>query len=159
MALTPAQSLTLKTDINTNPTLSGIPNTSDGNFTIAAHYNTEVSPEFYIWKNFVGTMELKKGVIWTEYIGRSAGERDAFRFMTDTGGINPSDANIRTGIQEIFNGPQGSGTRAGLTAVCSKKSNNVEKLFSTGTGTQNSPAITTFFGTVTSSDVQNARNL
>lgn len=158
MALTPAQSQTLKTDINNNPTLSGTPNTSDGNFTIAAHYNATASPDFYIWKNFVGTMDLKKAIIWTEYIGRSAGERDTFRFMTE-GGINPSDPNIRTGIQDIFSGPTGSGTRIGLSAIANRKATVAEKLFSTGTGTQNSPATSTFFGSLTTNDVQTARNL
>ena len=156
--LTVTQQATLKADILADPVLSAQPNTADGAFAIAAAYNLLASPAFRVWRTDVPTAAVKLGVVWTEYIGRSAGERDAFVFMLSNGTINAADANIRQGIQDIFSGPSGAGTRTNLIAIAKRDATRAEKLFATGTGTDASPATMTFEGSLSFQDVQDARN-
>ena len=140
MALTTAQLTTLKADIIADATLNAFPNNSDGAFAIATAYNLLASPDFIVWRTQVPTADCKKAMVWTEFIGRSAGERDSWQFMLSNGVINGADTNIRQGIQDIFSGAQGAATRAALTALAKTKASRIQKLFSTGTGSDASPA-------------------
>lgn len=158
MALTTAQLLTLKADIAADPVLSAFPNNSDGAFEIAAAYNQVFIPAFRVWKTDVPTKDAKKAMVWTEYIGRSVGERDAWQFMLSNGTINAADTNVRQGIADIFSGPGGATTRANLTAIAKRDATRAEKLFATGTGTELSPATMVFEGNLSYQDVQDARN-
>lgn len=167
MALTPSQLTTLKTDINANTGVGGefenIPNTPDGNQTIADAYNQQASPDFFVWKTFVDTMAIKDVVNWTEVINRGDGEQFAFDLMIRDGGINPSKSNVRTGLQDIFSGPQGANTRSALLDLAARKSSRAEKLFADTAGGNGSTKINsanlTFEGKLTSNDVEAARNL
>jgi hypothetical protein len=157
--LTLAQLSVLNADILADPTLSAHPNNDDGNFAIAAVYNTVLVPAFRVWRTNVPTKDVKNGVVWTEYIGRSVGERSAFELMISNGIINGADANIRQGILDIFSGPGGAGSRANLTALSKRDSTRAEKLFAAGTGPEQSPATMFFEGNITHQEVGNARNL
>lgn len=163
MALTAAQLQTLKADIASDPALSSLPNNSDGNFAIAAAYNLPASPAWVVWRTQVPTKDCKKATVWTEYIARSQGERDAWQFMLSNGILDASDPNVRQGILDIFSGPGGATTRAALTAVAKADATRAQKLFSSGTGSTASPAtmaanVSEFF-TLSYSDVGDARNL
>ncbi len=158
MALTPAQQSTVKADIAANSDLNTKPNNSDGAFAIAALYNLPASPVFRVWRTSVLTRECKTAMVWTEYIARSEMERDAWQFMLADGSINPSDANVRQGILDIFSGAGGAGTRAALTAIAKRDSTRIEKLLATGTGTDGTPATMGFEGPISYNDVQSARN-
>ena len=157
MALTPSQQTALKAFINGDPTLSAFPNTADGAFAVAVLLNQPATPSFFVWRSNMPTADAKKAMVWTEFIGRSAGERDAWTFMLSNGIINASDANVRQGILDIFSGPSGAGTRAALLAIAARLASVVEKLFSTGTGSQASPATMTREGAVSFQDVWDAR--
>jgi hypothetical protein len=160
MPLTTAQLTTLKTDILANAGEFGsIPNTSDGAFTIAAAYNALASPTFIVWRTDIPTKDVKKSIVWTEYIGRSSGEQNAFTFMLSNGTINGGDPNIRQGIQDIFSGPSGATTRANLVALAKRSATRAEKLFATGTGSDASPGTLTFEGSLSYQDVLTARSL
>jgi hypothetical protein len=159
MPLTPSQLTTLKNDINADPVLSVIPNNDDGAFQIAEVYNTIAVPNYIVWKTNVPTKECKKAMVWTEYIARSAGERDAWIFMLSNGFINAADVNVRQGILDIFSGPGGVNTRANLTALAKRAATRAEKLFATGTGTDASPSTMSFEGNLSYQDVLTARAL
>lgn len=156
--LTTSQLLVLKADILIDPALAAQPNTSDGAFAIAAAYNLNAVPVWRVWRTEVPTAAVKKAVVWTEYIGRSVGERGAFELIISNGIVNAADANIRQGFQDIFSGPSGLGTRTNLTAIAKRDATRAEKLFSTGAGTDASPATMTFEGFLSYQDVQDARN-
>jgi len=156
--LTTEQQATLKAFIEADQTLNAIPNTIDGAFAVADLINEEASPSFVVWKTDLPTRDCKKAMVWTEYIARSVGERDAWQFMLSNGTINPADANVRQGILDIFSGPGGVGSRAALTAIAKRNATIVEKLFATGTGTDASPGTMTFEGTISYQDVLAARN-
>lgn len=157
MALTPAQLTILKNDILSDSTLNAFPMDSDGAFAIAALYAVQASPAFTVWKTNVPTSECKKAMVWTEFIARSVGERDAWTFMLSNGFINPADSNVRQGILDIFSGAQGLASRTALTALAKRLATRSEKLFSTGTGSDASPATMAVEGQLSYQDVLTAR--
>lgn len=158
MALTTAQLATLKADILANPTLSSQPMNSDGHFFIAQYYNVTASPDFWVWRTNVPTKDCKTAMVWTEYIGRSAGEREAWQFMLSNGIINAADVNVRQGIQDIFSGPSGLQSRTNLTNIARRLATRAETLLATGTGSTASPATMGFEGNLSFQDIELARN-
>ena len=85
MALTAAQHVVVKADILANPDLAAQPAGADGSFEIARLYNLEAVPVFVVWRTDVPTKDIKKAINWTEYIGRSVGERAAFELIIEIG--------------------------------------------------------------------------
>jgi hypothetical protein len=170
MPLTTAQNATLKADIQADPALNSQPNNSDGNAAIAAVYNANASPDFWVWKSAITKDELVGGTgpegttfAWTGagYITRSQGERDAFNAIFDSQGrVNPSRANVRTAFSDIFSGgtAPAPANRTHMLAISRRKATRVEKLLATGTGSTASPALLNFEGTITGQDVEAARD-
>lgn len=158
MALTTQQLASLKADILADPILAAEPMNDDGHFDIAAAYNLPASPSFTVWKTAVSTSDVKDVVNWTEFIGRTAGERDAFQFLLSNEIINPSSPNVRQGIQDMFSGPSGVTSRAAIFARSKRGSTRAEKLFASGTGSDGSPATMSFEGNLSYADVSAARN-
>jgi hypothetical protein len=163
--LTLAQLQALKADIAADPALASQPMNADGSFAIAELYNQPASPAFRVWRTNIPVSDLKQAAVWTEFIARSAGERDAWQFMLAGGSaqsgssINAADPNIRQGIQDIFSGPGGVGSRANLTAIAKRDATRAERLFATGTGSEAVPATMTFEGSLSYQDVEAARSL
>jgi hypothetical protein len=159
MPLTPAQLLTLKAFILADPILNAFPNTSDGNFALTQELNKPAVPPFIVWRESISANELIKAMVWTEFIARQPGERDAWMFLTAQGTINAGDPNVRQGIQDMFSGPGGVQTRTNLIAVAKRAATVAEKLFATGVGTDASPGTLVVVGNLTQQDVETARNL
>ena len=157
MALTQAQYTALKADIIADPAFNSVPDNSDGDFAIAQAYNLEANPAFVVWKTDIPTSEAKQAMSWVEYIGRSDGERDAWQFMLSNGTINAGDVNVRQGIQDVFNGPNGVDSRTALIAIAKRNASRAEKLFSTGTGSDAVPATMSHQGNLSYQDVGIAR--
>lgn len=157
--LTTSQLTALKADILADPELASQPISSDGAFAIANAYNQVAAPAFIVWKTDVPTKECKKVMNWTEYIGRSAGERDAWQFMLSNGTINTADVNVRQGIADIFSGASGVQTRTNLLALAKRSATRAEKLLSSGAGSDASPATMGFEGTLSYQDIEQARNI
>lgn len=173
MALTAAQLTALKTDIlaNTDPVV--VQALADGaNNAIANWYNQQASPDFYVWLTSLTKSRLYGEASpeattwdWTYYAGLTAGEQGAWMEMWGDDGaggkvLNPSLANIRAGWTDIFSGPQATPTaqRAHIAAMSKRLASYVEKLFSTGTGSQGDPAVLGFEGVISHQDVTAALN-
>lgn len=156
MALTAAQKATVKADILASPDLNALPKNSDGFFAMAELYNVQAVPDFTVWRSNIPTSDVKKAINWTEYIGRSVGERSAFELIVSNGIVNASDANVRAGFADIFSGPQGATTLAALTAIAKRLATRIEKLLATGTGSDGSPATMGFEGLISGLDIQAA---
>lgn len=156
--LTAAQKVVVKADITANSDLNSQPNSSDGNFEIARLYNLLAAPIFRVWRTNVSTAEVKKAISWTEFIGRTAGERDAFALMISNHIVNSSDPNVRGGFSDIFSGPSGLTSRTNLTNVSKRDSTRIEKVLATGTGSEAVPATMGFEGGISGFDVEDARN-
>lgn len=167
MALTIAQLLVLKADIAADPALSGLPLTNAAGDQIMGLYNADASPAYWVWKPVLTEHEVTDLVSvdgttwsWTAYIGRSVAERDAWvRMFNGTYSINPSLAQVRTGIADIFSGASGSAQRTHLLAMARRKATRAEKLFATGAGTTAEPSVMTFTGLLSNDDVTTAREM
>lgn len=168
--LTLSQLAALRADILADPAFASIPNTPDGAFEIAGAYNANAAPEFWVWRTRVTKDEYVNAegpdgttFSWTGsgFIGRSVGERDAWRELFSISGIvNPSQPNVRQAFVDIFSGSTSPApaNRTHLAAVSRRKATRAEKLFATGVGTTASPGTLTFEGTLTYTDVLLARS-
>lgn len=141
--LTTAQKATVKADIAANSDLNSQPAGSDGAFAIAALYNLPAAVDYWVWRSFVPDRDIYEVTTadatvwsWTIYVGRSQGERDAWRQMVNmAGGLNPSLANVRAGISDIFSGAGAGGAaqRTHILTIGRRKATRIEKLLATAT--------------------------
>lgn len=156
--LTTAQKTTLKAAIIANSTWNAFPNSEDGNFNLAELLSKEFpTPDYIVWKNSVTTKEVKNVIDWVEYLALTVTEKSTFELMISNGIIDPSNANIRAGIANIFDAQQ-SNTRNALIALGKRKATHIEKIFATGTGSDASPSVMGFEGKISGADVASARN-
>lgn len=166
-AMTTSQLQTVKDHIAASGDLNTMPVGEDGSVAIAAILNLPAAVDFWVWRTFVADTELYEATSpdatswsWTIYVNRSQGERDAWRQMVNmSGGINPSLANARTAIADIFSGAGGLAQRTHLLAMGRRKASRFEKLLATGTGSTGSPGFLVVEGPITSADVEQARHL
>lgn len=136
--LSPAQLQTLKQDINTNFLAQW---NSQDIAAIVSAYNAPASPTFVVWKSTLDATAYRDSITWTEFTGRSAGERDMFSLFTNNGtaSIMCSKANARQAINDAFSGASGVNSRNALTAACKRTVSRIERLFATGTGSDATP--------------------
>lgn len=167
MSFSPTQLSTLKTHLTGDSTLNSMAQNGDYQG-VANAYNAAASPDFIVWKTKLLKHELtdetsSTGTTFTwggatgGYISRSQGERDAWREIWNSKlSVNPSLANVRTAIDDIFSG-SGAGAqnnRAHFTAMAKRKATLAEKVLkASGTGSDASPAILGFEGVMEPGDV------
>jgi hypothetical protein len=173
MALTSSQYTALKADIaaNTNTVSFGgadiqirnLPNTGDANVEVAAWYNGAASPNYTVWKKLVSITEIGDKIDGGELAGLSSLNNTRLQtvVMLSQAGVNPSLEDRRQFFDDIFSGAGGVTTRANLLALWKRLATRAQKLFSTGTGSDASPATTATnvddAFTLTGSDVETAR--
>jgi hypothetical protein len=159
--LSTAQLQAIKTAIDADPVLSVQPLNSDGAFFIAAELNKEVSPAFVVWRTSVPLEEITgNGFTWTLVDALSAGTARIWEWMFDNASrsINPSKANIRQGIADVWSGTAGKlAVQASVLSNCKRNATRAEKILATGTGTTESPAVMGFEGALSYQDVEQAR--
>jgi hypothetical protein len=97
---------------------------------IASWLNAPVAEK--CWKTKLTIDEVQDAMDWTVFIGRTAGERDAFRTMFTTGEVNPSRDNVRKGMTDIFSGTGGATLRTALNTVSQRSMTRAEKILATG---------------------------
>lgn len=150
MALTQAQKTSLKTDIiaATDPAcvaLENDPANPDKAAAVAALYNLAAAgPNNIGWKKLVNISEVGDAFNGTELAGLTGTNNDRLRTlaMYSPNGVNPSLANRRQFFDDVFSGAGGTNTRAALLALWKRTLTRAQKLFSTGTGSDASPATT-----------------
>lgn len=180
-ALTPAQQATLKADILADPVLSEKPMNSDGAYDIAAAYNLPAAVDYYVWKTSISTSDVFDQITWANFTPQDAPDGtqawanrslacqgkqfNVQTILTGRESINPSKANIRAGLQDALTGlPSGAsganknGGWANVNAVLYRKTNRIEKLLATGSGTTVSPSLLGYEGSISYQDVELARN-
>ncbi len=140
--LTPAQNSTLKAYILNTPELNAIPNNTDGAFAIAAILNQDASPAWVVWRTNVTRKEiLQNGFDWTRLDNLSVGKARVWTDIFVDGTINPSKPNVRTGIESVWVGTAPDlAVRAAVYVHCKMNASEAQKLFSTGTGSDVTPA-------------------
>ena len=161
--LTNTQLLTLKADIAADGALSVVGMTSDGDYLIAAAYNSTAIPDFWVWRPDMSVQEMVNGnpagpgVDWSEYQVLSTQFQSAFLALTQSPVIDATQANIRSAFGAIFTTAGSPNSRANLIAIARRKATRAEKLFAVGTGSTASPAIMAFIGALNLDDVRRAR--
>jgi hypothetical protein len=158
--LTTAQLATLKADILADPVLAAFPMNSDGAWEIAALYNLAAAPEWIVWKTDVDPEDImRNGMDWTRVDNLSVGKARIWDWLTKLGTFDASKANIRSGIDATWVGTAADlAVRAMVYTHCKRSATRIEKLFSTGTGSDASPATMGFEGQLSYQDVVLARN-
>jgi hypothetical protein len=155
--LTHDQLLALKADILADPVLAAWAATGRMSQEIADAYNLPASPAWYVWRTAVTNVEWRAAIIG----GGGAGQLDALTAskrgsllwaVEDT--LDPSSPNVRAALDD-FCGSQNT-LKAAIQAAEKRTANRAEKLFSTGAGSQATPATMGWEGTLTYQDVEAA---
>lgn len=140
--LTNSQLTALKALIAGDVVLNTFPNNSDGAFAIAALLNQVAGPAWVVWRTAVTRQEiLQNGFDWTRLDNLSVGKARVWSDIFVDGTINPSKPNVRTGIESVWVGTaQDLAVRAAVYVHCKRSATRAQKLFSTGTGSDATPA-------------------
>jgi len=169
--LSPEQSATLKADILANPAVASFVS-SGADSLIADWYNQATSPAYVVWNKYTDVNAILDAINWanltpatstsdttTVYSNKALlCQGKQFNLQTIVSGrqsIDATKSNVRSGLQDaLTNVPSkadGTNQSAGWVNVqtaMQRTANNLEKVFSTGTGTTASPGITTVEGTI-----------
>lgn len=163
MSLTTQQLEAIAAAIDADPVLAAFPNTLDGAFAIAAALNLPASPEFIVWRTSVSQSEImQNGFAWVEVDSLTVGKARIWEWMfdNDEAAINPSKANVRDGIVEVWKGTAAKlAVQAAVFVHCKRAATRLEQILATGTGTTGSPATMGYEGDVNYQQVYAARNL
>lgn len=158
MSLTPQQIAVLGTYIANTPALSALPNTQDGAYSIAVMLN-QPDPSFVVWRTYVAIDEImNNGFAWDRVDNATVGQARIWDWMRQNGSINPSKQNVRDGIDAAWPGAANAAQRTGIYSHCKRNPTIAEKLFATGTGTDVTPGLLVFEGSVSYPEVYSARN-
>jgi hypothetical protein len=164
--LTAPQKTALKNAIDADPALVGLANSPDNAIAIAEIFNLAASPDFWVWRTKISESEITQlpgpdatNWSWNTYKTQSVTEQNTWvRMFNSTYTINPSLANVRAGIADIFQGSAAQNTqRTHVLACCRRKATRAERLFATGTGSTADPGTMVLEGKLLWQDVQEAR--
>lgn len=158
--LTEAQKTALAADVAKDPAFAELPRNSDGAYAVAAAYNLPASPEFIVWRTSVSQDEImQNGFDWVRVDNLSVGKARIWEWLFNNGNrsINPSKINVRAGIDAVWKGGAADlAVRAAVYVHCKRSANVLEKLFSTGTGSDASPATMAVEGSIPYNEVVSA---
>lgn len=139
--LTTDQKTALKAAVLADATAAAFFNSGDLGG-LADYMNAAASPAFTVWKVNVPITQVGDNLNGTELSGLSSLNHTRLQtvVLLGTNGVNPSLADRRAMFDDIFSGAGGATTRTQLLALWKRSASRVEKLFSTGTGSDASPA-------------------
>lgn len=149
--LTPAEKVILKAHILATADLLAV--YSAGNLTgLCDLLNSKASPDYIIWRNKVSQEEIMiNNFDWTRVDNLSVGKARIWEWMFNAGGgfLNPANPGIRDGIDKTWVGTAADlAVRAEVYTHCKRPATRLEKLFSTGLGTDASPSTSAVYGHV-----------
>ena len=158
--LTTTQLVTLGADIAADVTLAAYPLNSDGAYAIAQAYNELAAPEFTVWKTNVTRNEVGKTFVASALAAITAGNNDKLNnFAAWNEVVNPSRADQRQFFNDVFSVAAGATTRTALLALWKRPATRLEKLFATGTGSNEVPATMVIESPIAYQQVEAARSL
>lgn len=154
--LTPAQQLTLKTDVEADPTLSLLTPSADNAFAIADAYAVIVDPAFIVWRSNVTASETGNAWTGTDIDGMSSLNMQRLQLLlasSPAGTFDMRRIDRREGFENPFGTNPSNASRVAMRAVWKRSANRLEKLFATGTGSDASPATTVVEGRVSYQEI------
>lgn len=123
---------------------------------LKAYLNTPTSPAFIVWRTVVTQDEIMlNGFDWTRVDNLSVGRARVWEWLFDNAAnaINPSKSNIRSGIDQVWQGTQADlNVRDAVYGHCKRTATRAEKMLASGVGTTQNPGVTTFDGQVSDHD-------
>ena len=154
MALTTAQKATLKTNIQGDSTANAFYVNGDLSG-LAGYYNALASPSFTVWKSLVAWNLVGDKINATELVGLTTGKLTQLQTLAliSPSGINPSIADRRDALDQIFSAASGTVTRPALLALWKRLATRLEKVFATGTGSDAVPALLVVEGELNTNDL------
>lgn len=157
--LTPAQATTLAAALRaeTNQTvIDALAIRNDNGLTDWCNATTS----YIVWRTSVPLEEImRNGMDWTRVDNLSVGKARIWDWLSRLGTINPSQVNVRAGIDATWVGTAADlAVRAAVYTHCKRAATWAEKLFASGTGSNAVPGTLTFDGTLQQSDVSAALN-
>lgn len=155
-ALTEAQYTALRNDILADQALAA--DVAAGNYgAITDAYNATTT--YVVWKTAVTDREIQANAAfdWTRVDNLSVGKARIWDLMFKFGTINPSLSNVRAGIDATWVGTAADlAVRAAVYTNCKRFARRIEKLFATGAGTDASPSVMSYEGSIPFTDVRYA---
>lgn len=158
MSLTTTQLQALKADILANAgtipagqpwtgsfggvAVSAVPNSVDGNAAVAGYYNQPASPSWTTWRKSVALLDVANAINGADLGNLTTANHTRLQsaIMLSTAGIDASLSDRRAFFADIFSSfPT---TTSQLAALWKRLATRAQKLFSTGTGTDTTPATT-----------------
>ena len=120
-------------------------------------YLNTVVPAYIVWRTAVTQDEILRSSAfdWTRVDNLSVGKDRIWgmMFRNSITSIDPSQANIRAGIDAVWVGTQADlNVRAAVYVKCKRSATMAEKMLATGTGTDASPAVMDLQGEVSDND-------
>lgn len=107
-------------------------------------YDANAAPSYIVWKSSVTQDEImQNGFDWVQVDNLTVGKARIWEWLFDNQqtAINPSKVNVRAGIDEAWKGTAAMlAVRAAIYVHCKRPAARIEKLFSTGSGTDGSPS-------------------
>lgn len=157
--LTPAQATTLAAALRaeTNQTvIDALAIRNDNGLTDWCNATTS----YIVWRTSVPLEEImRNGMDWTRVDNLSVGKARIWDWLSRLGTINPSQVNVRAGIDATWVGTAADlAVRAAVYTHCKRAATWAEKRFASGTGSDAVPGTLTFDGTLQQSDVSAALN-
>ena len=173
MQLSSAQQSSLVADIaaNTNTVvyqgstvqIKDLAKNSDTAAVVANWYNQLTGTDFWVYRTDVAEAEIffttsDQGTNFTfvgnGFIGRSAGEFEAWNKLFPNGRMDASRPNVRAAVSDVLSGTgNAAANRTHVAHITRRKTSNIERLFATGTGSTGSPGIMAVEGVLTGSDI------
>lgn len=156
--LTSEQMATLKADILAATDQATVDARANGQTTVLAGiYNQAASPAFYVWRTSFTPDQAREAISGGDGLSQldnlTAGKRDSLLWVFD-GNTNPSNATQRNAIVSLC-GTQNT-LKAAIAAAQKRTVTRAERLFVTGTGTEDSPGTLGWEGTLSGDDVASA---
>jgi hypothetical protein len=115
-----------------------------------------------VWRTSVTQDEIMtNGFDWTRVDNLSVGAARVWEWMfnNQNKSFNPSNANIRAGIEAVWKGTSADlAVRAAVYVHCKRPATRAEAVYATGTGTAQAPATLGWEGQVSDYDVTRALN-
>ena len=149
--MTPAQLTTLRAAVLADPTGAAFFQAPGHAAGLQAYLNGDST--FIAWRTSVTQDEIMlNGFDWTRVDNLSTGAARVWEWLFDNGlkAFNPSKANVRAGIEQVWKGTAADlAVRAAVYVHCKEAASVAEKMLATGTGTGANPGLRTFEGDVT----------
>lgn len=145
--MTPQQLQTLKAAILADPVLSAI---GRNDTEMARMLNLPTA--FVVWRSSVSQDEImQNGFDWVQVDNLTVGKARIWEWLFDNDqrSINPSKVNVRAGIDEAWKGTAAMlAVRAAVYTHCKRFATRAEQILASGTGTDATPGLLGFEGSV-----------